>query len=66
VNPNKSCETRQADFWSWHYDRRGLFSVKSVYCMITEIKQRWEDYLERRTDLQIIWTMSGVRGICGV
>jgi hypothetical protein len=34
--------------------------------MIMEIKQRQEDYLERRTESSKLWTMSEVGEICGV
>ena len=39
----------QDDFWAWHYDRRGVFSVRSAYRMITAIKAQREDWLEHRS-----------------
>ena len=36
----------QSDFWAWHYDKRGLFSVRSAYRMISSTKQRREAWLE--------------------
>lgn len=38
----------QSDFWAWHYDRRGIFSVRSAYRMISGIKFQREDWLENR------------------
>ena len=38
----------QPDFWAWHYDRKGFFSVRSVYRMINGIKFQREDWLEHR------------------
>ena len=37
------------DFWAWHYDKRGVFSVRSVYRMIAAVKTQREDWLERRS-----------------
>lgn len=39
----------QRDFWAWHYDRRGVFTVRSAYKMISAIKHQREDWLEHRT-----------------
>ena len=39
----------QHDFWAWHYDRRGIFSVRSAYKMLSGIRQQREDWLEQRT-----------------
>ena len=36
------------DFWAWHYDRRGIFTVKSAYRMISGIKHQREDWLEHK------------------
>lgn len=38
----------QEDFWAWHYDRCGIFSVRSAYRMICAIKTQQEDWLEHR------------------
>ena len=38
----------QPDFWAWHYDRKGFFSVLSAYRMINAIKFQREDWLEHR------------------
>jgi hypothetical protein len=42
------CGRRQEDFWSWHYDRRGRFSVRSAYRMLVATRDRREDWLEER------------------
>ena len=28
------CNRRQPDFWAWHYDRKGIFTVRSAYRML--------------------------------
>ena len=38
----------QPDFWAWHYDIKGFFSVRSAYRMINAIKFQREDWLEHR------------------
>jgi hypothetical protein len=38
----------QDDFWSWHYDKHGVFFVQSAYKMISSIKAQREDWLEHR------------------
>lgn len=35
-----------ADFWDWHFERRGLFSVRSAYRVLTETKTRRENWLD--------------------
>lgn len=35
-------------FWSWNFEKDGIFSVRSAYCMIVDIKKRREDWLEQR------------------
>jgi hypothetical protein len=41
------CTRRQSDFWAWSLDRKGQFSVKSAYRMISSIKSNRENYYER-------------------
>src|ERR1043165_8705760 len=36
------------DSWSWHFERKGAFSVKTYYCMLTDTVQRRTDWLEDR------------------
>lgn len=38
----------QQNFWAWHYDKRGVFSVRSAYRIITAIKYQREDWLDQR------------------
>jgi hypothetical protein len=38
----------EEDYWSWHYDKKGIFSVRSAYRMLTGIKAQREDWLENR------------------
>jgi hypothetical protein len=37
---------RQSDFWAWHYERSGVFTVRSAYLMLVEIKRRRENFFE--------------------
>jgi hypothetical protein len=41
------CTRRQSNFWAWSLDRKGQFSVKSAYRMISSIKSNRENYYER-------------------
>ena len=50
VIPHIPLSTRlHDDFWAWHYERRGMFSVRSSYRMISGTKFQQEDWLENRT-----------------
>jgi hypothetical protein len=40
------CTRRQNDFWAWHYDHSGVFTVKSAYRMLMVTKMHRENYLE--------------------
>ena len=40
------CNRPMEDFWAWHYDRRGVFSVRSAYRMLVATKYRREAWLE--------------------
>jgi hypothetical protein len=40
------CTSRQNDFWAWHYDHSGIFTVKSAYGMLMVTKIHRENYLE--------------------
>lgn len=33
------CTRRQDDFWAWHYERSGLFSVRSAYRMLVNQRE---------------------------
>ena len=39
----------QEDFYAWHYDNRGIFSVKSAYRMLTGIKFQRENWIQHDT-----------------
>ena len=39
----------QGDFWAWHHERSGIFSVRSAYHMIIDTKIRRENYFDSRT-----------------
>jgi hypothetical protein len=39
----------QQDFWAWHYERRGSFSVRSAYKMLVDDRQRIRAWLEDRS-----------------
>ena len=40
---------RQEDFWGWHYDCRGLFTVRSAYKMLISTRERREAWLQGGT-----------------
>jgi hypothetical protein len=40
--------TIQQDSWAWHYERNGVFSVRSAHKMLAETKHRRENWLEKR------------------
>jgi ribonuclease HI len=37
---------RQRDMWAWHYDRKGLFSVRSAYRMLVWTREKRDAWLE--------------------
>ena len=39
------CTRNMADFWSWHFERHGNFSVKTAYNMLVATKLRREAWL---------------------
>jgi hypothetical protein len=42
------CTRRVEDFWSWHYDRRGIFSVQTAYRMLAEVYRRRSAWLDEK------------------
>jgi hypothetical protein len=45
-----SISTRaQPDFWSWHYEKKGIFSVRSAYRMLVATRERREAWLDEST-----------------
>ena len=36
----------QPDFWSWHYEHKGVFTICSVYRLLRMTKQQQTDWLE--------------------
>jgi hypothetical protein len=46
---------RQDDFWAWHYDKEGVFSVRSAYRMLIDTRVRrtaWLDELPRCSSMK--------------
>lgn len=43
------CTRRQDDFWAWHYEKSGIFSVRSAYRMLVVNKQHNTTYFESTT-----------------
>ena len=43
------CTRNMEDFWAWHPDRKGVFSVSSAYKFIIKTKMQREDWLEGRS-----------------
>jgi hypothetical protein len=40
------CTRQHEDFWAWHYDRHGLFSIQSAYRMLVATRDRREAWLD--------------------
>jgi hypothetical protein len=38
----------QSDFWAWHFDRSGIFSVRSCYRVLATMKRTREEWLDER------------------
>ena len=41
---------KQKDCWAWHHEKNGLFTVRSDYRMLIELKKSREDYFEGRAN----------------
>jgi hypothetical protein len=39
---------RQEDFWAWHYEKKGIFSVRSAYCMLVQTRDTRTAWLDKR------------------
>ena len=37
---------RQEDFWAWHYDKRGIFTVRSAYHMLVTTREKRTAWLD--------------------
>ncbi|CAA0830026.1 Unknown protein [Striga hermonthica] len=37
---------RQQDFWAWHYEKSGVFSVRLAYRILVETRERRTDWIE--------------------
>jgi hypothetical protein len=44
------CLRRINDFWAWHENPRGLFTVASAYIMLVRTKSSRENYIDQRED----------------
>jgi hypothetical protein len=42
------CTRNISDFWSWNFDKCGIFTVTSTYRLLVNIKNRREAWLEGR------------------
>jgi hypothetical protein len=40
------CTQRQEDCWAWHYERKGIFSVRSAYWMLIHNREKREAWIE--------------------
>lgn len=40
-----SCTSPMQYFWSWHYDRKGVFSVRSAYKLLVATRIRREGWI---------------------
>jgi hypothetical protein len=43
------CTRLQSDSWAWHFDRKGMFFVRSAYRMLVNTKINRENYFEGNT-----------------
>ena len=43
------CTRNIPDFWSWHYEKNGLFSIGSAYRMLVATRSRREAWLENNS-----------------
>ena len=48
-----------ADSWAWHYERSGLFTVRSAYRLLVDTKRRREDWLEGRPNTSDVSATQG-------
>jgi hypothetical protein len=39
---------RYSDFWAWHYERKGAFTIRSAYNMLITTREKREAWLEGR------------------
>jgi len=37
---------RQVDFWAWHYEKTGVFTVRSAYRMLVSNREKRTDWIE--------------------
>ena len=37
---------RQVDFWAWHYEKTGVFTVRSSYQMLVSNREKRTDWIE--------------------
>lgn len=47
------CTSEQEDFWAWHYEKSGIFSVRSAYRMLVHNREKrtaWLDHTAGRSD----------------
>jgi hypothetical protein len=42
------CTRIQDDFWAWHFEKSGIFSVRSAYRALVNVKRTREDWIEER------------------
>ena len=59
------CTTRQEDFWVWHSDKRGSFSVRSAYHMLVRRREQhdaamqnivgWSDHRTDSKEWMSLW-----------
>ena len=42
---------RQPDFWAWHYEKTGVFSVRSAYRMLVSNREKRTDWIEHNAGM---------------
>jgi hypothetical protein len=56
----------QEDCWAWHYERSGMFTVRSAYRMMITAKKSREDYFDGRTSCSDVQKYRGNGNNCGI
>jgi hypothetical protein len=40
---------RMIGIWAWHYEKIGVLTARSTYCLLVQTKRRREDWIEGRS-----------------
>ena len=59
------CTRNVEDYWGWHFERSGVFTVKSAYRMLVATNLRREAWLEESAGSSSTNTKEKFRCFCG-